>query len=83
MKDTRLICGSCGAENPIENNYCGSCGAFLGNRAGGDEPDLPYHPSGRPGDPRVRVQSAIILGIFFAFALTCVVLSVVVIRWGP
>ena len=28
-KSNQVICKACGAENPPENNYCGSCGKLL------------------------------------------------------
>lgn len=81
MAERQLICGQCGATNPPGNNYCGRCGVFLGGRAPDDGER--WRPSDRPGEPRARRQAAIIYSIAALFALSCLVLSLVVIIWRP
>ena len=81
MADPALACGQCGATNPATNNFCGRCGAFLGPEGAAGERQAA--PARQGGEPRARVQSALIIAIVAAFALACLLLSVVIIVWRP
>ena len=81
MAETGTICGSFGAVNPADNNYCGRCGTFLGKQFVSDGER--WIPTDRPGEPRARAQSRIIFGIVAVLVLACGLLSLVVIVWRP
>ena len=81
MAERPIICGQCGAANPPGNNYCGRCGTFLAGRALAEGER--WRPTDSPGEPRARRQALIIYAIAALFALSCAILSLVVIIWRP
>lgn len=81
MPEREMACRNCGAANPRGNNFCGRCGAFIGAPAAAEQASRPV--VARSGDRRVRRLVLIVYAITALFALSCVILTVVVIVWRP